>query len=99
MAAFLAGDFALKAGVTGVEPIPEEIAAHIRSYIADYGATLTALPEDTWASSVCIWYGDHWKALVDLWTAEEGRSDLVLHADVTEAGPGFSIRVSLVYVP
>ena len=36
--------------------------------------------------------------LIDLWSQEEGRSDLVLHAHVTDT-PGFSVKVHLVYVP
>ncbi len=97
--AFVIGDFGLDKGIDGVEPVSTDTASHIRSYVEDYGATLVALPEETWNSSVCIWYGDYWKALVDLWTQEEGRSDLALHVQVTEAGSGFKIEVYLVYVP
>ena len=97
--AFVAGDFGLVRGVKGVSPVSAETAFHIKSYIEDYGATLVALPDASWSTSVCIWYGDHWKTLVDLWTQEEGRSDLVLHARVTEADLGFNIEVDLVYVP
>ena len=97
-AAFAAADYGLVAGVPGVEPISTETATHIQRYINDYGATLVALPEETWGSSVCIWTGHHWDALVDLWTQEEGRSDLVLHAHVTDT-PIFSVKVHLVYVP
>lgn len=97
-AAFAAADYGLVAGVSGVEPISTETATHIQCYIRDYGATLVALPEETWESSVCIWVGDHWDVLIDLWSQEEGRSDLVLHAHVTDT-PGFSVKVHLVYVP
>jgi hypothetical protein len=37
--------------------------------------------------------------LVDLWTAAEGRSDLVLSAEVSEVGREYSVRIALVYVP
>jgi hypothetical protein len=97
--AFVAGDYGLERGVANVDPVSAETAAHIRSYLLDYGETLIALPEATWNSSVCIWYGDHWNALIDLWTQEEGRSDLVLHVRVAEAKPGFTIEIHLVYVP
>lgn len=97
--AFVIGDYRLDKGVAGVEPVSADTASHIWSYLKDYGATLIALPEATWNSSVCIWYGDYWNALVDLWTQEEGRSDLVLDVRVTEAGTGFRIEVHLVYVP
>lgn len=46
-----------------------------------------------------MWYGTHWDVLVDLWTQEEGRSDLVLSAKITEVPAGFSIKVHMVYVP
>ena len=97
--AFVIGEFGLEKGVKGVSPVSADTASHIRSYINDYRATLVALPEATWRSSTCIWYGDHWNALVDLWTQEEGRSDLVLHVRITEADLDFTIEVYLVYVP
>jgi hypothetical protein len=97
-AAFAAGDYGLRAGISGVEPLTAEIAQQIQQYIAGYGATLVALPNETWDSSVCIWSGDDWDTLVDLWTQEEGRSDLVLQARVTET-PEFSVSIHLVYVP
>jgi hypothetical protein len=97
--AFVAGDYGLEKGVANVAPISAETASRIREYLQDYGATLIALPDSTWGSSVCIWYGDHWDALVDLWTQEEGQSDLVLHVRVSEANPGFLIQIHLVYVP
>jgi hypothetical protein len=97
--AFVSGDYDLEKGVPNVAPVPAETASHIRKYLQDYGATLIVLPDATWASSVCIWYGDHWDALVDLWTQEEGQSDLVLHVKVSEANPSFLIQIHLVYVP
>ena len=97
--AFIASDYRLESGVTGVAPISPETAAQVQDNIHDYGATLVALPEETWSSSVCIWYGDHWEALVDLWTREEGPSDLVLHAKVTDSKADLIIQVYLVYVP
>ena len=99
MGAFAQRDYSLLAEVPGVEPVPPEAAAHIQRYIEDYGATLVALPEETWDSSVCIWSGNHWDALIDLWTKEEGPSDLVLSARVAEAKLGFSFVVHMVYVP
>lgn len=98
VAAFVAADYRLAAGVPGVEAVSTETATQIQRYISDYGATLAALPEETWESSVCAWTGSHWDTLIDLWTQEEGRSDLVLHARVTN-GPGLSVKVHLVDVP
>jgi hypothetical protein len=99
VAAFVAGDYGLEKGVANVAPVSAEAALRIRNCLHGYGATLIALPDTTWSSSVCIWYGDHWDALVDLWTQEEGQSDLVLHVRVSEANPGFTIQIHLVYVP
>jgi len=96
---FVVGDYRLKTWVAGVEPIDASCALQIQKYVEDYGVTLAPLPEETWESSVCIWYGEHWEAVVDLWTKEEGRSDLVLHAHITPANPGFLFRIYSVYVP
>jgi hypothetical protein len=92
-------DYELKSGMPGVERPPIETAEYVRESIADYGATLIDLPEDSWQSSVCMWYGDHWEALVDLWTEDEGRSDLVLHVRIAESQEGYSFRIHMVYVP
>ena len=97
--AFVADDHQLKDGIAGVEPIPAETASQIQDYVRDYGATLVELPEATWESSVCIWTGSHWNALIDLWTQEEGRSDLVLEVHVAESGSGLCVKVHMVYVP
>ena len=99
VSAFIEGDYRLDRGVLGVESVAPEAANQISEYLLDYGATLTALPDDTWESSVCMWMGGHWETLVDLWTKEEGRSDLVLHARVFDESPGFLVKIHLVYVP
>jgi hypothetical protein len=97
--AFICHDYHLSACVPGVAPISAETAAQIREYIQDYGATLIELPEETWDSSVCIWMGNQWNALIDLWTLSEGRSDLVLRAHVSESDHGFVFHIYMVYVP
>ena len=97
--AFVAGDYGLEKGVANVAPVAAETALRIRKCLQNYNATLIPLPDATWGSSVCIWYGDHWDALIDLWTQEEGQSDLVLHIQVRDAAPRFIIQIHLVYVP
>jgi len=97
--AFVRGDYGLANGVAGVEALDPKTAKQIRKYIADYGATLIDLPDETWDTSVAQWDGTHWQLLVDLWTAEEGRSDLVLDCLVHETDAGCRIKVHLVYVP
>ena len=96
VAAFSEGDFALRRGVEGVQPVAAATATQVRDYLEDYGATLAALPEQSWETSVCCWSGHHWDVLVDLWTREEGRSDLVLHARVSGSG---HVVIQAVYVP
>jgi hypothetical protein len=99
VSAFVEGDYRLARGAPGVEPIAPETALQIGDCIRSYGATLTELPEESWETSVCIWTGSRWDVLVDLWTQEEGRSDLVLHAHVIDEGRGYKIMIHLVYVP
>jgi hypothetical protein len=99
VSAFVQGDYLLETGVVGVEAVSMEGAVKIENYVKGYGATLIELPDDTWDSSVCIWSGSHWDALVDLWTEAEGRSDLVLSARVVEADTGFLFKIYMVYVP
>jgi hypothetical protein len=85
--------------ISGVEPISEETRKQIRDYIKSYGATLVELSDDTWKTSVCIWMGNQWDVLIDLWTKEEGCSDLVLSLNITENEDGYKFNVYMVYVP
>jgi hypothetical protein len=97
--AFVRHDYRLADGVAGVAPVSDETATQIRTYIQEYGATLVSLPQESWATSVCIWMGDRWDALIDLWTEEEGSSDLALQVHVLEVDSGFPMTVYMVYVP
>jgi hypothetical protein len=97
--AFVEGDYGLAGGVAGVEPVSRAKAEHIRAYVAEYGATLIDLPDDTWRTSVAQWMGKRWDILVDLWTAEEGRSDLVLEGWVEETDGRPRLTIHMVYVP
>ncbi|MCA9598858.1 MAG: hypothetical protein KC776_36350 [Myxococcales bacterium] len=97
--AFVRGDLCLARPIPGVDPIPADRAQQISSNITAYGADLRALPDDAWLTSCAQWTGANWEVLVDLWTAEEGPSDLVLHALVAESADGFRFTVHLVYVP
>jgi hypothetical protein len=83
-----------------VEPVSEDRSEACRNAILRYGdVTLVPLPEGTWCSSVCLWQEDRWNCLVDLWTEQQGRSDLVLVVDVFEDDGTFRFAVNLVYVP
>jgi hypothetical protein len=97
--AFVRQDYRLADGILGVAPVSEETATQIREYIEDYGATLVGLPQKAWDTSVCIWMHDHWDALTDLWTEEEGNSDLVMQVRVSEADSRYVVTVHMVYVP
>jgi hypothetical protein len=97
--AFVSHDYRVSAGVPGLMHVSDDTAAQIVAYIRDYGETLVELPEETWDSSVCIWMGRRWEALIDLWTEAEGRSDLVLSAHISAADCGFQFRIYMVYVP
>ena len=97
--AFVRHDYRLADGVPGVAPVSEETATQIRTYIQEYGAKLVSLPDESWATSVCIWMDNHWNALIDLWTEEEGSSDLVLQVHVSDVGSDPLVTVYMVYVP
>ncbi|WP_445361303.1 hypothetical protein ACJJIL_04900 [Microbulbifer sp. EKSA005] len=92
-------DYSLSCKVSGVSSVSSETAAQMKEYISDYGEELISLPNETWETSVCIWAGNHWDVLIDLWTVNEGRSDLVLGAQVSESENGYSIDLGMVYVP
>ena len=95
------GDYELR-GIPGVQPLSPEVGADVlRDRITNYdGVTLTELPDATWETSVAMWGGsDYWDVLIDLHTIEEGRSDLVLGARVTETSGGYSFEVHMIYVP
>ena len=97
--AFARGDYSLTQPIKGLDAVPHNVAEQIRGYIADYGATLVELPTDSWETSCAQWMGNHWDVLVDLWTKEEGRSDLVLGVKVTELAGEPRFTILLVYVP
>ncbi|WP_445666891.1 DUF7668 domain-containing protein [Inhella inkyongensis] len=96
---FARRDYDLEGGIVGVEPVSPETAQHIRGSVEDYGATLIELPEEAWQTSISQWSGTHWNILLDLWTAEEGPSDLVLGGRITESEFGPRLSIHMVYVP
>lgn len=97
--AFKSGDFALKRGVAGVRQLSAQDAERVAAGIKGYGMHLASLPEEAWATSACQWMRGYWDVLVDLYTTEEGASDLVLAVRVYEAPDGFEFRVLSVHVP
>ena len=99
VSAFVRRDYGLAAGVPSVDRPSSEEADQFESYIRSYGETLAELPDETWSTSIAQWTGSHWDVFVDLWTAESGRSDMILDARVSEVKGGFRIAIHLVYVP
>ena len=70
-------------------------------WVRDYPATVVSLPEDAWqfadAYTVCN-DASTWYVRLDLWTAEEGRSDLSLEAEVRETPEGLVVQVENIHV-
>lgn len=96
---FVKKDYSLTGELEYVSPVSKEKANHIKDYIEEYGEELVQLSEETWESSRYIWMGSYWDVLIDLWTADEGRSDLVLGAQVSENGNDYIVNIGMVYVP
>lgn len=73
----------------------------IISDINVYGETLVSLPSEAWESSQCLWRGDScWHVYIDLYTINEGKSDLILFLIVElDENNHFHYDVSNFYVP
>lgn len=96
---FAAGNFELAAPPPNVKSSSPQDAIRFRAAVADYGDTLVALPESTWASSQAQWMIGSWDVVVDLYTAEAGRSDLALFLQVHELVDGYTFDVDSIHVP
>ena len=93
-------DFAGLNTIPNVELIDLEYASELAEYIVDYGAHLISLSKDTWNTSVCLYMEDEfWKAIIDLFTAEEGRSDLILDLHIFKKQNQFEFQINGIYVP
>ena len=97
--AFKDGDFELGRGIVGVRKVSQKDAARIAKNIQDYGAHLISLPDGAWQTSACQWMRSYWDVLIDLFTMEEGSSDLVLAVRVYEDDAAYSFEVQSVHVP
>ena len=78
-------------------------AEELRRVIADYGATLIPLPDDAFevgGDAHVIEGSDppEWAIDQDLWTKEEGRSDLTLQADVKFADAEYRLEITDLHV-
>lgn len=97
--ALVEGDYALSRGIAAVAPVSNATAAQIRASISNCGETLAELPDDTWNSSVSQWMETYWDVIVDLWTRESGRSDMILSVRVFETSDGYRFEIDSVHVP
>jgi hypothetical protein len=93
------GDREFQSGPPNVTNRNDNVSRYMEESLTAYGATLTALPESTWQTSVCQWMDGFWEVYVDLYTEQEGRSDLVLFLLVRESGLGFVFEIQGIYVP
>jgi len=96
---FVENDYKITRVIKNVNSVSDKTAEQIREYIEDYGEKLIELPEETWNTSVYIFYGNYWNVLIDLYTKEEGLSDLVLNTEVRENNNEYQFDIRLVYVP
>ena len=97
--AFKQGDFRLKNSIESVHPLTECEAERIERNIADYGDVLESLPDTVWTTSVYRWMRGHWEVLIDLYTQNEGLSDLVMFVKVTENEMKYWFTVESIHVP
>ena len=77
-------------------------AADLAGAIAAYGRQLITPPEAAFETIDAVRVHDggieRWSVRFDLWTAEEGRSDLTLEMTVKRAGSGYSVDVDDLHV-
>ena len=73
----------------------------IGTWIDDYPATLVPLPDDAWEFAErgrCVDDPSVWWVVLDLWTAEEGRSDLSMEATGREIDGQLHVSITNVHV-
>ena len=93
------GDCALMATIEGVNPVSTHDAQAAADYIRDYGCQLISLPDTTWTTSFYQWQGCYWDVIVDLYTEEEGCSDMVMQVKIQEDALKYRFEFHMVYVP
>jgi hypothetical protein len=85
----------------GIDPYPDaDLSLWIREY-GERGATVVRLPEEAWEHAEAYpadGVPGTWSVVVDLWTAEEGRSDLSMEATVREVGDRVEVTIDGIHV-
>ena len=99
VACLASGEFSKLPSVASVTPLTDEQCSGMELYIRDYGATLTSLPDESWKTSIYLWMGGYWDVLVDLFTVEEGLSDLVLSLRVYPREGSYRFQIEWLHVP
>jgi hypothetical protein len=94
------GDYAGVSDLTGGRRLA---ADEMRAAVADYGRTLVSPPAGRFAPRSVVEIKDstpqQWSVYVDLWTVEEGRSDLTLEVTVTDTPrPLYDVTVDNLHV-
>lgn len=66
----------------------------------EYPATFIPLPPEAWRHAGAYFLADHdaWKVDVDLWSQEEGRSDMTLQVTVWEETDGIKLTIDDLHV-
>ena len=98
VAALAAGNYSLR-GLRNASLDEYVTSEDIAENVGDYGCVLVDLPDETWQSSRYLAVGDWWEAIIDLYTKEEGRSDLALHLTIRENEKRYCFYVRSVHVP
>ncbi|QKE84647.1 hypothetical protein [Arthrobacter sp. NEB 688] len=94
------GDGSQGRHIKRLEPVSDVVWSQCRDALEDYGdVDFISLPATSWETSVCQRRGERWFCHIDLWTTQEGRSDLVLEVSVREEVDGPRFTVELAYVP
>ena len=100
VARLAAGDYeGLRRDGTQAHP-DADLSMWIRDYGRD-GATLIPLPDEAWDSAEAFELDDEpgtWQVVIDLWTEEEGRSDLSMEALVIDDETDPLVRVNDIHV-
>ena len=97
--AFIDNDFSLSRSIKRVLPVSDASVKQIENYILDYGEKLIPLPNETWDTSICTFSNNQWDLIIDLWTKNEGPSDLILQLNVFENADDYLFEIYMVYVP
>lgn len=99
VACLASAEFSKLPSVAPVIPLTDEKCLDIESHIRAYGRKLASLPEESWKTSIYRWMGGYRDVLVDLFTVEEGPSDLALSLRVYPGEASYTFQIEWLHVP